>query len=335
MKQLFLKKSLMAGMLFLAVPASLLAQKEKEKEKVKDKDGFQQIIITKKGDNAGKTVIEIDGDKVKVNGKDASDDKDVTVNVNKMNGRTFYRTAPGAYSYSFNNDDHMALFGEDSNRPMLGVTTEGTDKGAEVMAVNKESGAEKAGLKKGDIITSIGGKKIESSDDVTEAVRAHKPGDKVEIAYLRDGKQEKATAELSAWKGIRMNAVTVPKIEGLNRLREFTQVSPPDVPMTWNNGNIVFGSGRPKLGLSIQDTEDGKGVKVLDVDDDSNAAKAGVKEGDIITQVDDKAITSADEMSRTIRSKTEQGNYKLQVLRGGKQQTIEVKIPKKLKTVDL
>ncbi len=44
-------------------------------------------------------------------------------------------------------------------------------KGAEIQTITKESGAEKAGLKKGDIIKKIDDKKIESPDDLTEAIQ--------------------------------------------------------------------------------------------------------------------------------------------------------------------
>ena len=95
-----------------------------------------------------------------------------------------------------------------------------------------------------------------------------------------------------------------------------------------------FGGG-PKLGLSVQDTEDGKGVKVLDVDEDSNAAKAGVKENDIITHINNEEVNSADAIAREVRASRDKSAIQLKVLRNGKAQNIEVKIPRKLKTADL
>ena len=89
------------------------------------------------------------------------------------------------------------------------------------------------------------------------------------------------------------------------------------------------------MGLSVQDTEDGKGVKVLDVDEDSNAAKAGVKKEDVITHVNDEAVNSADEIARKVRASRDKASFQLKVLRNGKAQTIEVKTPRKLKTADL
>jgi serine protease Do len=102
------------------------------------------------------------------------------------------------------------------------------------------------------------------------------------------------------------------------------------------NGNVYISTPRsPKLGMVVQDTDDGKGVKVIDLDNDGTAFKAGIKEDDIITQVDDKVVNSADEISRLMKEKREQPSVRLQVARNGKTQNIEVRIPKKIKTVDL
>jgi serine protease Do len=331
MKRPVMNKILIAAVALLAAPAGLLAQQQKQT----DKKDVQQIIVTRTGDKNEKTVIEIVGDKVKINGKDATDNNDVRVNVNNMKGATVYSArTPGGFGFTF--DDNVSLFKEDANRAMLGVTTEGADAGAEVLSVTKESAADKAGLKKGDIITRIGDKKIESSDDVTETVRAHKPGDKVTLNITREGKEQKLTAELGKWRGIPMNAVSaMPKISDLHGLREFSQIAPSvDAHGIYNSVN-GFAWGRPRLGVSIQDTDDGKGVKVLDVDEEGYADKAGLKKDDIILQVDDKAITAADDVSKLMKDKKEGSTTRLEILRQGKPQTIEVKFPKKLKTVDL
>jgi serine protease Do len=338
MKRVFMKRLLIAGIALLTVP-SVFGQKEKEKVK-EDKDKgekLQTIVITRNGNVDEKTVIEIDGDKVKVNGKDAKDSKDVHVNVNTIageNGRMrVYNRTPGAGAWNLNMDENqMSLFSEDENRAMLGVTTEGDDKGAEVLSVTKESAAEKAGLKKGDIITKIDERKIESSDDVTDAIRNHKPGDKVSIAYLRDGKSQTATAELTKWKGVRMNTFTTPRVEGFGgQMGDLNQRFREMMP----NEPFAYAFGRPRLGLSIQDTDDSVGVKVLDVDEESAAAKSGIKKDDVIIGVDDADVKGTEDVLKATRANNDKTSYKFKVKRGGSTQTIEVKIPRKLKTADL
>ncbi|HEX2606411.1 MAG TPA: PDZ domain-containing protein [Flavisolibacter sp.] len=330
-----MKSFVVAGVALLALPSVLHAQSDKDKAKDKDdKKTMQTIVINRQGDVKTKTVIEIDGNKVKIDGKDANENKDVHVNVNTVTGArvynrvktgTYSRTSPDEWIIDTEGGDHFNLFNEDQNRAMLGVVTEGDDKGAEIQSVTKESAAEKIGLKKGDIITKIGDTKIESSDDVTEAVRSHKPGDKVGITYLRDGKEQKTTAELGKWKGINMNAISIPRVP-----QPFAQGQGFETL-----GNSFYFSGRPKLGLSIQDDEDGKGAKVLDVDDDSNAAKAGLQKDDIIVGIDDKEIKGTDDVTRTIRDNKEKYTFTFKINRGGKTQNVEVKMPRKLKTADL
>jgi serine protease Do len=325
-----MKKIVIAGFTLQAIPTALLAQKEIEKDK-KDK-GTQTIIVTRTGDTDEKTILEIDGDKVKINGKDAKYNKYVNVNVTTMKGATFFNRGPQG-GFSMNMDD-FSLLDEDENRAMLGVNTDYMEKGARIVSVNPGSAADKAGLKKGDIITKINNDKIDESNDITKVIRSHKPGTKVDVTYLRDDKEQKAAAELGMWKGVKMNGVQMPRVM--------------DAPTTWNNGNamidrvpytqngnsFVFG-GRPKLGLSIQDTEDGKGVKVLEVDEESNAAKAGIKENDIILSVDDKEVKATDDVTRAIRENKEKYNYNFKIQRDGKTQTLEVKLPRKLKTAEL
>jgi serine protease Do len=339
MKQCFIKRFALAALLACSLPATLLAQPDKEKDKTKDKAGRQQIVITRSGDKDEKTVIEIDGDKVKVNGKDVADLKDIQVHVNnlKIPNAMAFRTSPdvhGNFNMTFD-DNGTRLFSVDSNRAMLGVVTEGDDRGAAIQSITKESAAEKAGLKKGDVITKIDNRKIDATEDVSDAIRAHKPGDKVNITYLREGKEQKAAAELGRWKGIDMKGMTAsPALPGTmwrdnTGARTFERVIPSI------QGGMYNSVSRPRLGMAVQDTDDGKGVKVLEVEEEGTASKAGIKKDDVIMQVDEKAVNSADEVAKVMKDKKDQPVVRVQLNRGGKMQTVEVKIPRKLKTVDL
>src|SRR5438067_3989781 len=178
MKQFFVNRIMVAVVALCIVPATLMAQDEKTKEKKKNKVNKQVITITRTGDDNKKTVIEIDGDKVKINGKDAADLKDVHVSVHDLKGSGSIGFGKGNMNdFAFNFDmDHPSIFKVDSNRAMLGVVTDDDDKGAKIQTVNKESAAEKAGLKQGDIIVKVDNRKIEDPNDVTDAIRAHKPG---------------------------------------------------------------------------------------------------------------------------------------------------------------
>lgn len=317
-----------------------LAQEEKEKDKKKE---VEQIIITRKGgDNHEKIVVEINGDNVTVNGKPLDDYKegDLKVRRNKfksyesMGALTMPRS--GNWNFDWNDDDGIGFFNDEhENRAMLGVTTEKTEQGAKVADVTEGSAAEKAGIKKGDIITKIGDTKIEDPDDLSNAIRKQKPGDKITITLIRDKKEQKITAELGKWKGIGALAFS-PKMPDMRILEQtlprIQQLYPRNIPFGQDR---AWSGGSPRLGISVQDREDGKGVNVIDVDEEGNASKAGIKENDIITHINDKEVNSADEVAKLIKENKDSNSIQLKIKREGKTQTIEVKMPKKLKTADL
>ena len=349
MKQRTVKRWMLAGTLLLTVPAAVFAQKEKD-DKIKSKDG-QVIVITRKGNTDDKTIVEVQGDKVKINGKDAADVKDADVSVKVRKFRDMDNLSPmamtripGAGTWNFNmNDDGVSLFGEDANRAMLGVVTDSDDKGAKITQVSKESAAEKAGLQKGDIITHIDNKSVKDASDVADIVHDHKPGDKVTITVLRDGKEQKVTAELGKWKGVRVQAFRNAPGEFNLIAPEIWDAAPPTPPVAprtmpfrfRDNENVYISGGQPKLGLSVQDNEDGKGVKVMDVDEDSNAGKAGIKEDDVITSVNGEEVNGTDDITRIVRTNRDKSTLSFKVLRNGKTQTVDVRVPKKIKTADL
>lgn len=335
MKQIWLILSAFVLAVALLVPASLLAQKDEKEKEAKIKNDAEQIIITRKGDKGEKIIVEINGDKVTVNGKSVDEYKDknadVSVRLHKLKTLEGMR-APGAWSYNGNDNFNFDLFSEDANHAMLGVTTEKADQGVEVQSITKESAAAKAGLKENDIITKIDDKKIEDPDDLSKEIKNHKPGDKVTVTYLRDKKEQKVIAELGKWKGVNV-FTTTPGFKmdmgDMNLGRTIPRVGTP-FGQNWS-----WAGGGPKLGLSVQDTEEGKGVKVIEVDEESNAAKAGIKEDDVITEVDGKAVNGADEMAKMVKENKDKVSIMVKLQRAGKTQNIELKMPRKIKTADL
>ena len=336
-----MKQSIKNLFLTLLVPAlivsSAMAQKEDKDKDEKDKKEGEQIIITRKGNKDDKVIVELNGDKVIVNGKeikDNDDEGDVTVHRRKIkdvwafDGNSFH----GNW-----NEPGFKMYNISENKAMLGVTTDEVENGVKIQSITKQSAAEKSGLKEGDIITKVDDKKIETPDDLSDVIQDHKPGDKVTVTFIRDKKEQKVTAELGKWKGVTSYSYSDGAnnfhIEGLEGLKDQLRAMPrgnQNYNYNWN-----WSGNGPKLGLSVQDTEDGKGVNVLDVDDDGNGAKAGIKEDDVITEVDGKAVNSADQIAKVVRESKDKSSVKVKLLRKGKPLTVDVKMPKKLKTTDL
>lgn len=349
MKRLAVKLALAAFLGVLSIPSFAQDDKQKEKEVQKEKEikekkkEVEQIIITRNTDTKEKTVIEINGDKITVNGKpieDLKEDGDVRVNRNKyktMEGLTY--TLPRGHVGQSWDSDHFNLYSDVAeNRAMLGVVTEETDGGVKVTDITDESAAKKAGIKEGDIITKINDTKIDDPDKLSEVVRKHKPGEKVTVTLLRDKKEQKITAELGKWKGV--GTFNYGPGQFKMDMPEYRELLTPKINQRMGMSQGLgqgwsWSGGQPRLGLSVQDTDDGKGVKVLEVDEESNAAKAGLKENDIITHFNDKEVNSADEVAKLVKENKDKTTIKLKINRNGKTENVEVKMPRKLKTTDI
>lgn len=338
--------ALVAVTQLLALSAS--AQDKKEKREKEEKK--EQIIIRKKGDKNEKTTIVIEGDKVTINGKPVEKgDKDVIIHrfdgddefvfrspKVRVSPPRVYKRGPGGWD-QFQSDDFMKEFKLNwSTGAFLGVVTEDHDKGALVEEVQKETPAEKAGLQKGDIITKVGDKKIESPSDLSEAIHAKKPNDEVDIIYLRNGKDKKTKVKLGESKGpqgMQNFNFHMPDMPGFSEGQLHFEHLQPRLHGLQNE--LKYIQNRPRFGATIQDTEEGNGVKVLEVEADSPSAKSGLQKDDVITEVNGKIVKNVAEAREVLRAKNEQNLWTVKVLRAGKPVTVEVKIPKKLNKADL
>jgi len=333
MKRFLISCTALAAVTLLLSQPLLAQDKEKDKDKDKDKSKVTQneeIIIKRKGDKDTKVTIEIKGDEITVNGKplDEFNDEDIVVRKNRsrilVNPHSPFRGQGGTLSFG---DDHPFF----SEGAILGVYTEKDKdvKGAIIEKVTPGSAAEKAGLKENDVIKKVDEEVIDGPEDLTEVIGKHKPEDKISITYERNGKSNKTEATLGKRKG---QALT---------FRGSPQFDMPNFNFDWKDNDFggprvySYGPGKPRLGIKAQDTEDGKGVKVLSVDDESAADKAGIKDEDIITEFDGKKVNTAEELASAAKEAKDKPAVKVTINRNGKMQTIEIKTPKKLKTATL
>lgn len=292
-----------------------------EKEKT-DKEPKEKV--------SKKLSIVIDGDKVIINGKDI---KDMSPDeMEKLGDMDMLRLSPGLRMMApgrggahFFNPDELRKGGKE--RALLGVMSEKHEKGAKITSVTKESAAAKAGLEKDDIITKVNDIVIGDSEDLYATIGKYKPEDKVTIHYLRDGQAKTATAILGKTMEMGFNFDF-----GDNFKKDFHF----DVPGLKNRNGFDFNfSRKPRLGMTIEDTENNMGVKVTDVDEETPANKAGVQKDDILTSVNGKPINSVDETKEILKDLKEGDTVKLGIMRAGKAQTIDIKLPRQLKTADL
>lgn len=147
-------------------------------------------------------------------------------------------------------------------------------KGIYISGVNSGSAADEAGLEVGDVIVGIDGKPVNSVAELQETIAVNRPGDKVEVTYIRDGRELITKAELKNTLGST------------------------DIILTANteNDGTVFGevSELEKRELNISG-----GVKVQELGE-GKWKDAGIKEGFIITEIDRKEIDGINDFKRII-----------------------------------
>ncbi|MFY7694597.1 MAG: PDZ domain-containing protein [Sediminibacterium sp.] len=223
------------------------------------------------------------------------------------------------------------------NKAFLGVSTETSSEGALVVEVSPESPAAKAGLAEDDIITQVNKDPIKKQSDLYAAIGKYKEGDKVTIEYLRDGKKNKKEIVLAKNKMETRTEVYefVPDNFNQNFNKDFNKnfrkgFALPNLP---NLEEIYVNTKKPKLGISIEDLEEGNGVKITAVNEASPASKAGLKIGDIITSIDKHEVKEVNDI-KWQNFDTGQ-TLKLSIMRNKEVKTIEVKIPKKINSADL
>jgi len=343
MKENLLKMTGLVAVVLLLQSPVRAQDNDKTNEKREIMDSKDELIIRHKSEKDGKIIVEIKNGEVFINGKPVRDFDDSTISVkvrgvdDEFNAMSF--SAPHSPfrsgSWSFDSGEFP---GVDSKSAFLGVTSEKSENGgAEINRVSKGSAAEKIGLKEGDVITKIDEAVINDPEDLSKVIHKYKPENKVVVTYKRNGKEMKTTATLGKMKMEyeSFNGMALPKGEDM-----YVPPVPPIASYNYRGyggpNKIYYSYSRgPKIGIKAQDTDDDKGAKVLDVDDESPAAKAGLKEGDIITQFDGQNITNANELADIARTTKTKSSFKVKIVRGGKPQELEVKIPKKLKTADL
>jgi putative serine protease PepD len=79
----------------------------------------------------------------------------------------------------------------------LGVTIDSTASDALIAGVRPDTPAVKAGLKKGDVVTSLGGHKISNPDELASVINGLKPGDSVSLTYERNGESHTVQVKLA------------------------------------------------------------------------------------------------------------------------------------------
>jgi len=153
--------------------------------------------------------------------------------------------------------------------------------GVYISMVSDDGGAKKAGLKKGDIITKVGTRTVNTGPKLLESVAQYRPGDKVKIEFLRSGKR------MSSFVTLRNKA---------------------------GNTNVVKRNLNTDLGANFQQLSkkqasqlgmDG-GVMVTELSNGALKNNTRIQEGFVITHVNDKEVNTVQELTKAFETKSKE-----------------------------
>ena len=192
-------------------------------------------------------------------------------------------------------------------------------RGVGVSEIVKDSPAEKAGLRKDDVILSFNGEAVTSTRKLHRLVSESSADQNVRLTISRGGSEQEVTATLSKRQGTGMLNTKIR--EDIKQRMELLKKDFPKIKS--GNGTWVFHTGSyRRIGIATQTLTKqladyfgvSEGILVTSVNDNSPAAKAGLKAGDVITAVDGEKVASPGDISRVI-GKKQDGPVTLTVVR--------------------
>jgi serine protease Do len=220
-------------------------------------------------------------------------------------------------------------------RGWLGVSiAENEDGRVEIVDVEKESPAELAKLKEGDIVLEFEGEKVTNTEMLAEEIRMHAPGDDVTVKIERDGTPMDVNVKLGEYSEkdiMREFEFKFPRLFAPERVRP--------VPMPRNKDSKFFrwvGGKQNYIGVYLQELnrelsehfgiEEGTGLLVAKVIEDSPAEEAGIKVGDVIVKAEGERVERVTALQKLIQDKNKGEKIKIEFLREKKKKEVDVEV---------
>jgi serine protease Do len=182
-------------------------------------------------------------------------------------------------------------------RGMLGVTVQPVTsdlasslglsdvRGALISSVQQGGPAERAGLQRGDVIVALNGSPLTDSNALRNQIANTEPGSEVTLTILRDKREQQ----------IRVKLAELPA----NR-----KIAAADNTSNGNTGELGIGvlPLTPELASRLRLPLEAQGLVVTDVDELGAAAEAGIREGDVIVEVNRRPVVSLTDLQSAIQN---------------------------------
>lgn len=180
----------------------------------------------------------------------------------------------------------------------------GAKNGVPITNVRPDSPAAKAGLQGEDTITAVNGKPIKSGDELVNLISATRPGNKLNVTYLRNGQEKQATV------------VVADRAKLFNDRTEQTDDSPAESEPAPTKLGITVKPVTPEMAERMG-TPEGKGVQVTDVKADSFGDDIQLQAGMIILKINKQPVNSEEDF-RKATSQLKSGQDVVFLVRAGR-----------------
>jgi len=199
--------------------------------------------------------------------------------------------------------------GAETSRGYLGVLVgPGEEGGIVVRDVEPGSPGAKSGLKKGDRVVKLEDEEVRDIEKFLRTVATRKPGDKLRLGVLRNGKEQSLAVTLGE-----APAQEAPAFPGLASHRRPAFLGVQTQSLT------------PELKEQLK-VEVDAGAVVTEVVPASPAAKAGLKREDVITSIDDRPVKVPTDLRDAVQKAGPGKEVALQIVRGKEKQTVKAKL---------
>ncbi len=165
------------------------------------------------------------------------------------------------------------------------------DNGALVADVTAGGPADKAGVKRGDIIVEVNGNKIDEMSELPKLVAGYAPGTKTKLKVIRDGKE----------KVLKIKLETLP-----DQAAQHSRKSQENEAE--QNLGLIVQEITPEVKRKL-DIESSSGVVITDVRSSSVSSEAGLRRGDVILEINKKQIANLDNYRKAVDSIKEGQNF--------------------------
>lgn len=238
---------------------------------------------------------------------------------------------PSERSFSFFLDGgaYLGVATEDITKENMARFNMREVRGVGVTEVMKDSPAEKAGLRKDDVILRFDGESVTSVRKLTRLVGESSADQIVRLTISRGGAEQEVTVTLTKrnFNGILRGQIGDDVLRGVQK--DFPRIEMGNLG-NLGDGNFVFALGNRRIGISTQTlskqladyfgVSDG-GILITSVSENSPAAKAGLKAGDVITAIDGEKVSSPGDLTRALNKK-DTGDVSLTIVRDKNMRTV-------------